>query len=86
MARIDSPEHQLEIAAMPAEAYLALGQASISGRDGAPDRIAAHKWFNIAVTRGCRDAVTLRAEVAEEMSADEIARAQRAAREWLTLH
>ncbi|MET0605987.1 MAG: hypothetical protein ABWZ80_05995 [Beijerinckiaceae bacterium] len=85
MARQDLPLHS-EAASTPAEAYLALGLASISGRDGAPDRVEAHKWFNIAAARGCREAADRRCELAVEMSGEEIARAQRAAREWLTLH
>jgi hypothetical protein len=50
------------------------------------DMVAAHKWFNLAALRGSRDAVRLRNEVAAEMSAAEIAAAQRAARAWLTHH
>lgn len=86
MGRYEFQAHQVEIAATPAEAYLALGMASISGRDGSPDRIEAHKWFNIAAVRGCREAIERRSEVASEMTAEEIASAQRAARQWLTLH
>jgi TPR repeat protein len=51
-----------------------------------PDLITAHKWFNLAAMRGNSDAVRLRREIAEEMSASEIASAQRAARDWLTTH
>lgn len=86
MGRYEFQLEQVEIAATPGEAYLALGMASISGRDGAPDRVEAHKWFNIAAMRGCREGVARRSEVAAEMSAEEIAQAQRAARQWLTLH
>jgi uncharacterized protein len=50
------------------------------------DRIAAHKWFNLAAQRGNRTAIEHRRELAAEMSAQEIASAQRAAREWLTTH
>ncbi|WP_342362319.1 sel1 repeat family protein [Terrarubrum flagellatum] len=86
MGRFEFRSEQLETAATPAETYLALGMASISGRDGEPDRVEAHKWFNIAAIRGCREAAARRGEVAIEMSAEEIAQAQRAARQWLTLH
>ena len=52
-----------------------------------PDaRIEAHKWFNIAAMRGNTEAALLRRELAAEMTPAEIAGAQRAAREWLTLH
>lgn len=50
------------------------------------DRVAAHKWFNLAAARGNRKAVEHRREIAAEMSPAEIAAAQRAAREWLTTH
>ncbi len=47
------------------------------------DMIEAHKWFNLAAVAGDRAAQTCRAEIAEEMSAREIAIAQRAARDWI---
>jgi hypothetical protein len=50
------------------------------------ERVEAHKWFNISAARGNTDAARLRREIAAEMSPSEIAAAQRAAREWLTLH
>jgi len=50
------------------------------------DRMTAHKWFNIAAMRGNVEAARLRREIAEEMSAFEIAAAQRAARDWITRH
>lgn len=57
-------------------------EASV-GRHGAPDRVEAHKWFNIAARTGAGEAIRLRRELAQEMSANEIATAQRLAREWL---
>lgn len=68
------------------DAFLALGALHASGRDAAPDLVEAHKWFNIAAARGCAEAARRRAELAAEMSADDVARAQRAARLWLTRH
>jgi TPR repeat protein len=47
------------------------------------DKVAAHKWFNLAVARGNREAAHYRRELAAEMSDGEIAAAQRAAREWI---
>ncbi len=47
------------------------------------DKVAAHKWFNLAAVRGNRDAITYRRELSAEMSELEIAAAQRAAREWI---
>lgn len=48
------------------------------------DFIEAHKWFNIAAARGHEDAGFCRADVADEMTAREIAEAQRRARQWLS--
>lgn len=59
------------------------GVAASNGRDGAPDLVSAHKWFNLAAMQGNDEAVLLRHDIALEMSAAEIAAAQRAAREWL---
>jgi uncharacterized protein len=68
------------------EELLKLGMMCSTGQSMAIDMVAAHKWFNIAALRGIKDAVRLRNEVAAEMSAAEIAAAQRAARTWLTQH
>lgn len=66
------------------EAYYELGVMYASGRSASIDLVAAHKWLNIAVVRGYRPAAERRAELAQEMSAAEIAAAQREARLWLT--
>ena len=63
-----------------------LGMIYSTGRNGAVDLIAAHKWFNLAALRGRVDAITLRREIAELMSDVEIAMAQREARAWMTTH
>ena len=55
-----------------------------SGRSGLVDLVAAHKWFNLAALKGRADAIALRREVAEQMSDDEVARAQREARAWIS--
>ena len=57
-----------------------------SGRSGAVNLVAAHKWFNLAALKGRTDAIQLRREVAEMMSEVEIAAAQREARAWMTAH
>ena len=49
------------------------------------DLIEAHKWFNLAAGAGLEAAQDARAEVAEELTAREISRAQAAARAWLGL-
>lgn len=63
-----------------------LGVAFSTGSQGcACDLVEAHKWFNIAAARGHEEAAWCRADVSEEMTAREIAEAQRRAREWLRL-
>jgi hypothetical protein len=66
--------------------FFELGMKYASARSGPADLVAAHKWFNVAVARGCRTAANLRSELAREMSAEEIAAAQREARLFLTRH
>lgn len=65
---------------------LQLGLDSASGRNGAIDLVEAHKWFNLAALKGNQAAISHRLEISKEMSRDEIAAAQRAAREWLAIH
>ena len=57
-----------------------------SGRSGVVNLVAAHKWFNLAALKGRADAIVMRREVAELMSDEEIATAQREARAWMTAH
>ena len=73
-------------AAGNAEMLFELGLLYATGRNGEPDIITAHKWFNIAAHRGFGPAKARREELAAEMSRDQIAAAQRAAREWLSVH
>jgi len=47
------------------------------------DLIEAHKWFNLAASKGHEEASWCRADISEEMTAREIAEAQRRARQWL---
>lgn len=61
-----------------------LGVAYSTGGHGVPcDMIEAHKWFNLAAVRGHDEAAFCRADISDEMTAREIAEAQRRAREWL---
>jgi TPR repeat protein len=68
------------------EVFYELGMMYAAGRTVQPDLVSAHKWFNLAAMRGNSEATRLRREIAGEMSAGEIAAAQRAARDWLTTH
>ena len=61
-----------------------LGMVYSTGSGGvAFDMVAAHKWFNLAAVAGSAVAQAARAEIAEDMSAREVAEAQRQARAWL---
>lgn len=65
-------------------AYFDLGVAYSTGSHGlAGDLIEAHKWFNLAASKGHEEAALCRADISDEMTAREIAEAQRRAREWL---
>ncbi|WP_242127496.1 SEL1-like repeat protein [Sphingobium sp. Sx8-8] len=64
-----------------AEICFELGVAYSCGTGDIPvDLIEAHKWFNLAALKGSEEGQAMRAEVAEEMTAREIAEAQRQAR------
>ena len=65
-------------------AFFDLGVVYSTGSHGvASDLVEAHKWFNIAASRGHEDAAYCRADISDEMTAREIAEAQRRARQWL---
>lgn len=66
------------------DALFELGVTYSTGRGGVPvDLIEAHKWFNLAALSGCTRGQQCRAEISIEMTAREIAEAQRQARSWL---
>ena len=66
------------------DALFELGVAYSTGRGGVVvDLIEAHKWFNLASLSGCTRGQACRAEISVEMTAREIAEAQRQARAWL---
>ncbi len=65
-------------------AFYDLGVAYSTGSHGvACDLVEAHKWFNLAAARGHEEAAWCRADISDEMTAREIAEAQRRARQWL---
>ena len=66
------------------DALFDLGVAYSTGRGNVPvDLVEAHKWFNLAALSGCSRGQACRAEISIEMTAREIAEAQRQARAWL---
>lgn len=65
-------------------AYYDLGIAFSTGSHGVNcDLVEAHKWFNLAAVQGHAEAACCRSDISEEMTAREIAEAQRRARQWL---
>lgn len=65
-------------------ALFELGVAYSTGSHGVPcDLVEAHKWFNLAASKGHEEAGWCRADISDEMTAREIAEAQRQARQWL---
>ena len=68
------------------DALFELGVAYSTGRGGVSvDLIEAHKWFNLAALNGSTRGQECRAEISVEMTAREIAEAQRQARAWLAV-
>ncbi len=88
MARMVISSEKVELAAQTGapDALFELGMLYATGRDGTPDLVVAHKWFNLAALRGNREALLHRRELAQEMSVSEIAEAQKLAREWMSTH
>ena len=67
------------------DALYDLGVAFSTGSHGVTcDMIEAHKWFNIAASKGHEEAAWCRADISDEMTAREISEAQRRARQWLS--
>jgi hypothetical protein len=62
-----------------------LGLIYSTGQGGSIDLVQAHMWFNLAAVRGSEAAKECRRELAEMMSKDEVAAAQKRAREWLSV-
>ena len=61
-----------------------LGVAFSTGSNGLQcDLVEAHKWFNLAASRGHDEAAWCRSDISDEMTAREIAEAQRRARQWI---
>ena len=89
MARIElSTGHDGQIAsqATGADVLFELGMMYCNGKEVEQDYIAAHKWFNLAALKGSDAAKEYRREISREMTAAQIAEAQREARAWLTMH
>ena len=68
------------------DALYELGLMYCAGRDVELDLVEAHKWFNLAALRGNEDAKSYRTEISREMSRQQVAAAQKRARQWLAIH
>lgn len=89
MARMDmSTVERAEMAAQTgaADALFELGLIYSTGLEVQQDLVKAHKWFNLAALRGNQAARHYRSALAQEMSALQVAQAQKFAREWLGKH
>jgi uncharacterized protein len=66
------------------ELLFELGLIRATGRNCEANLVEAHKWFNIAAFGGFEAAKASREDISAEMTREQIAEAQRAARAWLT--
>lgn len=69
-----------------AESQYDLGILYSTGQGLPLDYVAAHQWFNLAALRGVPEARDLRADLADQMSKEDVAEALRRARAWLNAH
>ena len=63
-------------------AMRALGRAYLRGLGVLQDYVEAHKWFNLAASRGDAEAAAERDALAEKMTSEKVAQAQALARAW----
>jgi TPR repeat protein len=75
--------HELVRTQGDSENLYKLGLIYSTGQD--VDYVQAHMWFNLAASRGSEAAKECRRELADMMSRELVAEAQRRAREWLTV-
>ena len=84
MAKAQSGEALALSVATTADALFELCMMYCNGAD--QDYVTAHQWFNLAALKGSDAARQYRRELAGEMTAAQVAEAQRRARDWLTVH
>ncbi len=65
-----------------AEAQYNLGVMYVQGQGVPKDYVLAHMWLNLAAGKGMKEAVKGRDFLRKLMTPDQIAEAQRLAREW----
>jgi TPR repeat protein len=74
--------YQLAAEQGDASAQFSLGGMYGTGQGVPQDFVFAHMWFNLAASHGVKDAAQERDDTADLMTPDQIAEAQRMAREW----
>ena len=67
------------------EEFYQAGLACAAGLESEIDLVSAHKWFNLAASKGHEEAKLQRREMAEMLSSEEVKIALSAARDWLKL-
>ena len=68
-----------------ADEFYQAGLACAAGVGSDIDLISAHKWFNLAASKGHDEAKLQRQEMADMLSTDEVKVALSSARDWLSL-
>ncbi|MCH8347872.1 MAG: sel1 repeat family protein, partial [Proteobacteria bacterium] len=68
------------------EAQQSLGHMYFNGNGVPQDFVRAHMWSNLAAANGHKEATENREILAEQMTLDQIAEAQKLAREWMEKH
>jgi len=87
VARLDIDQVAILVGGTPSgDVFFQLGMMYACGREVEQDRVAAHKYFNLAAVNGVDEAVTYRQELAAEMDGEEVREALRQAREYLSVH
>jgi TPR repeat protein len=86
MAKAQIAEAVATPAGATADALFELGMKYCIGHGVGQDYVSAHQWFNLAALKGSDAAKQYRCELAREMTAAQVAEAQRRARDWLTVH
>ncbi len=63
-------------------AQLQLGACYLNGLGVPQDYVRAHMWLNLAASQGNQDAAEARESLTKDMTREQVAEAQRLAREW----
>ncbi len=86
LAIIDAKSDGLPLPSLDAsgDELFRMGLMYSTGQGGAPlDYVSAHMLFNLAALRGSMEAKVYRKELSGEMASEDVAEAQRQARQWL---